>query len=753
MKIIDKLLFKYAPILYIILIWFLFASPFFLKGLVPYSSTYQVNFFPPWSQYQKFLGPIKNNAMPDVTTQIYPWKKLTIDTYKSGYIPVWNPYSFSGNPQLANFQTAVFSPFNILFFIFSFINAWSIMILLQPLLSGIFMYILLRKYEITKSASVLGSIGFMFSGFIVVWMAYGTLGFAILFLPLLLFFIEKYEESRNKVYLFLYSLGISLTFFSGHFQTSLYLLLFVIGYILWFYANKKNIRLFLSIILMTIIGIGFSMIQLFPSIKFYQYAVRSTSYIAGGGIPLSYLITLISPDFYGNPVTRNDWYGFYAEWSSFIGIVPLFFALFGAFFVRNKKVFFYTILTIIIFVFAVDSFVQPLLGISRIPVLSTSAPSRIIVLLSFSLCVLAGYGFDAFWKSKLLSKKNILFMSIMGLFFGLVWIYLLIGKPFSIEYIQIAKRNFILPTIFFLAVVGLFFFAQAFNKKKNIVFFCSGLIIFLASFDSYRFAQKWMPFDPKELAYPATSVIQAIQDNIGSGRMFGNFGGEVAVYYKIPSIEGYDPLYIERYGEFIRTASNGIFQSAERSVVKLDRKAKYIDRVLDITGVNLIFHPISDTHQSWAFNVWDDKSRFSKVYQDSTFELYRNNLSLGRAHIFYKYAVIKEKYEILKMFFSPDFSYRDTLILEEDPRITILNIPTQGTATIIKNIPDLVQVAVINRAPGILLLSDNYYPGWKARLIIAANTIEAKVFRVNYTFRGVVVPEGKFIVEFYYSPF
>lgn len=90
---------------------------------------------------------------------------------------------------------------------------------------------------------------------------------------------------------------------------------------------------------MTIIGIGFSMIQLFPSIKFYQYAVRSTSYIAGGGIPLSYLITLISPDFYGNPVTRNDWYGFYAEWSSFIGIVPLFCSLWSFFFVRNKKYF------------------------------------------------------------------------------------------------------------------------------------------------------------------------------------------------------------------------------------------------------------------------------------------------------------------------------------------------------------------------------------------------------------------------------
>src|SRR3990167_5685311 len=103
---------KFWPVIFIFLLWFIFASPYFVKGKVPYASTYQVNFFPPWSHYENFWGPVKNNAMPDVHGQIYPWKKFTIDTFRNGQIPLWNPYSFSGNPHLANFQSAVLSPFN-----------------------------------------------------------------------------------------------------------------------------------------------------------------------------------------------------------------------------------------------------------------------------------------------------------------------------------------------------------------------------------------------------------------------------------------------------------------------------------------------------------------------------------------------------------------------------------------------------------------------------------------------------------------
>jgi uncharacterized membrane protein YfhO len=48
----------------------------------------------------------------------------------------------------------------------------------------------------------------------------------------------------------------------------------------------------------------------------------------------------------------------------------------------------------------------------------------------------------------------------------------------------------------------------------------------------------------------------------------------------------------------------------------------------------------------------------------------------------------------------------------------------------------------------LLVLSDTYYPGWKAYL--DGNPV--KIFRANYNFRAVSVPPGKHEVKFVYNP-
>jgi len=47
----------------------------------------------------------------------YPLRKLTVESLRSLSWPLWNPYSFSGNTQLATYQTAVFHPLGFLFFL------------------------------------------------------------------------------------------------------------------------------------------------------------------------------------------------------------------------------------------------------------------------------------------------------------------------------------------------------------------------------------------------------------------------------------------------------------------------------------------------------------------------------------------------------------------------------------------------------------------------------------------------------------
>ncbi|MBI5619622.1 YfhO family protein, partial [Candidatus Gottesmanbacteria bacterium] len=238
-KIVQmRLVKRHWAILIIIAAWFIFSSPYFLKGLIPFPSKYLVTFFAPWSA--EYGMPLKNNAMPDVITQIYPWKRLTIDTWKTGHVPLWNPYSFSGTIHAANYQTAVFSPFNLLFLLLPMIDAWSVLVLLQPLLAGLFMYGFLRSLDRSSEASLVGSVAFMFCGFIVVWMAYATLGFAALWLPVTLFAIHSGFKKYSWWTLCLLTLGLALSFFSGHFQISLYVAGLTLVYLLWETVRTKQ---------------------------------------------------------------------------------------------------------------------------------------------------------------------------------------------------------------------------------------------------------------------------------------------------------------------------------------------------------------------------------------------------------------------------------------------------------------------------------------------------------------------------------
>lgn len=725
---------KYWAVLLILVIWFIFSSPYFLLGKVPYSSTYQVNHFFPWSSYEKFWGPVRNGAMPDVNSQIYPWKKLTIDTYKSGQIPFWNPYSFSGNPHLANFQSAVLSPFNLLFFIFPFIDAWSLLILLQPVLAGFFMYLMLRSFQISKEGSLIGSVSFMFCGFITVWMAYGTLSFAALYLPLAIYSIQRFVQTQNKKFIALLAFTIPLSFFSGHFQISLYFLLAA----LFFTLYKRSIVSIFAIL----IGLIISLPQILPSVQFYEESVRSGIFIITETIPFKYLVTSFAPDFFGNPVTRNDWFGHYAEWASFVGIIPLIFSFFSTI-KKNKDVVFFILLGGLSLMLAIDSPIANVLLSLKIPVISTSSFSRIVVLTSFSLAALSAFGFDNFLN--LINKKS--FSKIYWVLFIVSAILFLLSifplSGMTGDRVLIAVKSLRIP-IFLLIIFFLSVFFQ--SKIKIKVKHLSLIFIVLVLLQSVYFAAKWMPFDPKGFVYPKLPVIDAIKKNMGEGRVFGNFGAETSSYYQIPSIEGYDPLYIGRYGEFIRSADSGTLKQSERSLVKISRRGDQMNRVLDLLGVSLIFHPIADTNQNWAFPVWEDKNRFSLVYQDEKFQLFKNNSAVERPKLFYDYEVVNNKEKLIERFYSKDFEFRDKVLLEESPGVKFgLG---KGNAKIISYTSNRVLIQAKTTAPALLFLSDNFYPNWKVKV----NDKEEKVYRADYSFRAVIIPTGSSTVEFLFVP-
>lgn len=744
LALLQKLL---HPILCIVFLWFIFSLPYFFGHKVPFASTYQVNNFSPWSMYSQFAQPVKNGAMPDVITQIYPWRYVGIQNWKNDQIPLWNMYSFAGTPLLANYQSAVLSPLNILFFIFPFVDAWSMLILLQPLFAGIGMYFFAKQVGVSKWGSLLSSISFMFCGFLVVWMGYGTLGYALLFLLYGLIGLEGFFTSGKIRYLFLISLSLPLSFFSGHFQISLYVLSVIVMYWIYKSLQKKSFFHFVLSGVYLISGILLCLPQLLPSIEFYSQSLRSGLFQKGEVIPLGYLPTLLSPDFFGNPVTRNDWFGHYAEWNMYIGIIPFFLGILAITQWKKAIVRLAFVIGVAATLLAFDTPLADIFVRLHIPVLSTSALSRVVSIYSVFFALLAGFGWDALEVYIEENKKKAISLLLLlgGLLFVLLWVIVL-GKLFlPIDKLDVAKQNLLLPTLLFLgfvSIVGITFFLPKKIKKYLLL-----VLILLTAFDMYRFATKWQSFDPKSLVTPSVPVVGEFQKIQGYDRAIGNYGAEVSNYYQIPSLEGYDALYPKRYGEFMSYIADGTLHEADRSVVAFPKMGKYTPEAINLLNVKYIIHKVADTQRAWTFPFWTyPASQFSMLFNDGVYQVFQNNTAYPHAFLVGDYKVETEPKNILRTMFGK-LNLEKTIVLEKNLTSKISTDP-QATSIIQAYSANKILVKTSAKTNMFLFLSDNYYPGWKAFV----DGKETTIYRADYTFRAVEVSSGKHLVAFIYQP-
>ena len=102
--------------------------------------------------------------------------------------------------------------------------------------------------------------------------------------------------------------------------------------------------------------------------------------------------------------------------------------------------------------------------------------------------------------------------------------------------------------------------------------------------------------------------------------------------------------------------------------------------------------------------------------------------------------------EALERLRAPDFDGRKTAIL--DGVSLKIESPAPGTAAVVEDRRNRVVVETENAGEGLLVLSDNWYPGWQAEI----DGGPAEILRANYTMRAVRVPAGRHVVSFRFAP-
>ena len=109
-------------VLIVLLPLFIFSKIFKGYVLIPGCSLY--NEYYPWKDfgdnYIKKYCAGKTFWSPDPLLYMYPLKMVSMENIKKGIVPLWNPYALNGTPLLANNQSAVFYPLNLVYyFLFS----------------------------------------------------------------------------------------------------------------------------------------------------------------------------------------------------------------------------------------------------------------------------------------------------------------------------------------------------------------------------------------------------------------------------------------------------------------------------------------------------------------------------------------------------------------------------------------------------------------------------------------------------------
>jgi uncharacterized membrane protein YfhO len=207
----------------------------------------------------------------------------------------------------------------------------------------------------------------------------------------------------------------------------------------------------------------------------------------------------------------------------------------------------------------------------------------------------------------------------------------------------------------------------------------------------------------------------------------------IPTFYHIQSVDGYDPLYLLTYGEFIAA---------------MERRDPNITPPF---GFNRILTPNSFFEKfgsllgvKYLLSQQDFQEPYlKKVYTEGTIHVYENKNVLPRAFFVSSIRTTSSKQQTINAMFEPNLSLGETAVVQTKDAITT-KPDFYDTVTISTYKETNIIIATHSQHGAFLVLTDSYYPTWHAYI----DGKETKIYQTDYAFRGVVVPKGSHTVEF-----
>lgn len=263
-----------------------------------------------------------NAHLSDPVVEMLPWLEFNAQELAAGRLPTWNPMNGAGVPHLANYQSAVFSPFSLCFYLLPLKWALIAAALAKLWVSGLFTWLFLRSLGIGGLAAAAGGVIYQFGGHNVLLLAYPHSSVAAC-LPLALWAVERTWQAaaghgRWPRWCAVYGFSVALLLFGGNPETAAFAIASTA-----LYAAARSVafarargpragprwpfaaRVLGLLAAASLLGLVASAVQVLP---FLEYLSRSTladqRAVGFDGLRSAHWPLQFFPDLFGNPGLR-----------------------------------------------------------------------------------------------------------------------------------------------------------------------------------------------------------------------------------------------------------------------------------------------------------------------------------------------------------------------------------------------------------------------------------------------------------------
>jgi Bacterial membrane protein YfhO len=701
----------------------------------------------------------------DITEINYPYRDFLANEMRSGRFSRWHPGLNDGFPLYAESQAGYWHPLK--FLLYPWMSTWQALNLdtiLSIWLTGLATYGWLRRH-VGASGALTGAALFGLSGFVWAHLIHTSMTNALISVPLAFWGLELACEGGRLRGVALGALALACQVFAGHLQDTI-----LTGGALGIWAIYRSItgsslRARLAplgfVAMLGVLGVAVAAVQWVPSKNLLDRSPREGGLtwerITYGSWSPELLPTLVIREAYGTLARDTDWtdgYYPYHEMNAYLGLIGMALAVVGAGACRDRWVGAWVVLCGVGVLFMLGRYsclfdymnLVPIVGASRIPV-------RYHLWVSLAVAALASVGVD-----RLSRPGRVRLGWAIGFTLAIVTASALIlareylpiwtdtrrwSTPEHQEHFRWLGRELAIAagrTVVLAGLAWTLIVAASKNANANRRAWLTAILPLLVIADllgSHRFDVPTI--DPTYWTKPPASVA-VIKADPGAVRVFG-----------VPEKSSAEPGFASREVDFFEIRDTlawslppvwGLNSSIGHTPIYPRRLLTFHDHA---TPISTRFDVESVTHVLTPRSI----PRYpGLVQQAGAASVHRNPTAQPRARLMARPFYATDEAGASKALDDLGPAIHDRLIVEDPERPLPEGAIAEGSAKIVVDLPERVEIEVEARTPAYLVLADTFDPGWSAKL----DEHPAPIRPAFAAFRAIFVKEGRHKIIFTYEP-